>query len=155
MFNIIFIDRFVKLKCSLNTNTAKTIWHFIYFSYRHCENWEVFPGLHCPKGNCDIFQFLLFLSSIARNYFINSAAVINYLILLPPGHFTDLITYSQGPGFEPLLLRLQHAMALRVGEDWLHRARDSQVLCPRHHEGQASLDQPLQPVPVLSCWCWR
>ena len=33
----------------------------------------------------------------------------------------------QGPGLEPLLLRLRHEVAVGVGEDRLHRARHRQV----------------------------
>ena len=54
----------------------------------------------------------------------------------------------QGLGIQPLLLRLQHALALRVGEDRLHRAGHRQVRQARPDEGQAAADQSLQPLPV-------
>ena len=82
MFNIIFIDRFVKLKCSLNTNTEK-LFDTLFIFPTGIAKIEKFPGFTLSKGELRHFHFLLFLSSIARNYFINSAAVINYLILLP------------------------------------------------------------------------
>ena len=94
MFNIIFIDRFVKLKCCPSIQIPKNYYLTLYLFFLKALRKLKFPGFKLSNGELRHFHFLLFLSSITRNYFINSAAVINYLILPPHQDILPILLFS-------------------------------------------------------------